>query len=80
MLPNSLVSSKLCSTWTRLTKPFWLSQFDPDASGADFLAASTRKAIEKAFYPERGYPTFKPGPARKVLREYLKVAPPKPSK
>ncbi len=43
----------------------------------DLLAPKVKRAIEEAFYTERGYPDFKVGPARKALQSYLKTATPR---
>jgi hypothetical protein len=43
----------------------------------DLLAPRVKRAIEQAFYLERGFPDFRVGPARKALREYLKTAAPR---
>jgi hypothetical protein len=53
-------------------KAFLARQFDEDAS-SDALAEPVRREIEKAFFKERGFPSFKTGAARKKLREYIKM-------
>ncbi len=47
--------------------------FDPDNT-EDIMAPAVKREIERAFNPSRGLPTFKAGPARKALREYVKAA------
>ncbi len=53
-------------------KAFLAQQFDEHAP-SDTLAEPVRREIEKAFYKERGFPSFKAGAARKKLREYIKM-------
>ena len=44
------------------------------AAGLESLAGSCRKEIERAFWPARGFPSFKPGAARKAVLQFAKVA------
>lgn len=59
----------------KANQAFLAQRFDSEAT-ENPLGQSTRKTIDRAFYVERGFPTFKAGPARKALREYQKTATP----
>lgn len=48
-----------------------------DSQGSlELLAQPCRKEIEKAFWPVRGFPSCKPGNAKKAVVQFVKVAPP----
>lgn len=50
-------------------------KFDSETT-EDMMAPAVQREIERALNPKRGFPTFKTGPARKALRDYIKVVPP----
>ena len=45
-------------------------------SSLELLGEPCRREIDKAFWPARGYPSFKPGAARSAVVQFAKVAPP----